>query len=143
MTETDKLIADFLAAPRFAVVGASNDPAKYGAQVFAAYRARGLEVYPVNPKQPLVQGERAYAALVELPARVPSVSIVTPPAATELVVEDAARAGVQILWMQPGSESHRAVARAAELGLAAIHGGPCVLVALDSARARAGGRGAQ
>ena len=46
------------------------------------------------------------------------------------MVEGAAAAGVKRIWMQPGAESDAAVARAEELGLAVIAGGPCLLVAL-------------
>ena len=39
-------------------------------------------------------------------------------------------AGAVFVWMQPGAESANAVARAEELGLHPIAGGPCLLVAL-------------
>jgi predicted CoA-binding protein len=58
------------------------------------------------------------------------VSIITPPAITERIVEDAAAAGITRLWIQPGAESPRAVERARELGMSVIAGGPCLLVAL-------------
>ena len=45
-------------------------------------------------------------------------------------MEEAAAAGVRHLWMQPGAESPEAVARAEELGLSVIAGGPCLLVVL-------------
>jgi predicted CoA-binding protein len=44
------------------------------------------------------------------------------------VVEQAARAGIRHLWMQPGAESDEAIQRAGELGLELIHSGPCALV---------------
>ena len=59
-----------------------------------------------------------------------AVSIITPPAITERVVEEAAELGIEHLWMQPGAESPRAVERARELGLNVISGGPCLLVVL-------------
>lgn len=58
------------------------------------------------------------------------VSIVTPPAVTESVAAEAAQAGIEHLWIQPGSESPRAIERARQLGLNVIAGGPCVLVTL-------------
>lgn len=124
----DSLIEQFLAADSFAVVGASNDPEKYGARVFAAYRKRGLEAFPVNPSQDEIQGVRAYPSLLDLPAPAPSVSVITPPSVTERVVEDAKRAGVKILWLQPGAESPAAIAAAENAQIDVIHGGPCILV---------------
>lgn len=48
------------------------------------------------------------------------------------VLEEAAKLGIARLWLQPGCEDGRVLARAKELGLdaAMIYGGPCVLVHL-------------
>ncbi len=129
-------IERFLGAEAIAVVGAGNHMEKYGARVFAAYRTRGIRAYPVNPREERVQGERSYPTLEALPEPARSVSIITPPEVTEGIVEDAARAGAAILWMQPGAESAAAVARAESLGLEVIQGGPCVLVELSLRDAR-------
>lgn len=128
MTQT--AIDSFLAGASFAVVGASADRQKFGNKVLRAYLASGRRVYPVNPKLDEVEGQTCYPDLASLPERVDGVSIVTPPAVTEAVVEQAADAGLKRLWMQPGAESDKAIARARELGLELIHSGPCVLVAL-------------
>lgn len=130
MNDDQDLVQRFLSAPRFAVVGASNDRSKYGAKVFACYLQNGREVYPVNPRETEIQGHKAYASLEDLPQRVPAVSIITPPAVTERVVEDAARAGATCVWMQPGAESPAAIRKAEELGLEVIANGPCLLLVL-------------
>ena len=127
---TDERIRSFLAGGPFAVVGASTDRAKYGNKVLRCYLQAGREVHAVNPAHDEVEGVACYPDLESLPERVHGVSIVTPPAVTERVVEDAARAGAVFVWMQPGAESANAVARAEELGLHPIAGGPCLLVAL-------------
>jgi len=45
------LITDILKNHRtFAVVGVSQDPAKYGHEIFEALLAKGYIVYPINPK---------------------------------------------------------------------------------------------
>jgi predicted CoA-binding protein len=84
----------------------------------------------VNPKVETVMGNAAYADLTKLPERVESVSVITPPPVTEKVVEDAIKAGIKNIWLQPGAESAAAVARAEEAGLNVIHGGPCILVVM-------------
>jgi uncharacterized protein len=58
------------------------------------------------------------------------VSVVTPPLIAESMVEQAAAIGVKNIWFQPGAESERAIARAQELGMNVIAGGPCILVVL-------------
>ncbi|MGD8396812.1 MAG: CoA-binding protein [Candidatus Eiseniibacteriota bacterium] len=123
-----ELIDQFLAAGPYAVVGASQDRSKYGNKVLRAYQQRGLEVYPVNPRAATVEGLEAYADLASLPVRVRGISIITPPSITEKVVSEAVAAGVEFVWMQPGSESPAAVRRAEEGGLGVIADGSCFLV---------------
>jgi predicted CoA-binding protein len=123
-------IENFLASGSFAVVGASTDRSKYGNKVLRCYQQHGRKVYPVNPRAPEVEGLRAYPSLAALPAPVPAISVITPPAATEQVVREAHAAGVKHVWMQPGAESDEAVRTAEALGMNVIAGGPCLLVVM-------------
>ncbi|MBI1754180.1 MAG: CoA-binding protein [Acidobacteria bacterium] len=120
----------FLEGGPFAVVGASADRAKFGNKVLRCYQQHGKEVYPINPKAPEVEGLRAYPSLAALPVKVPCVSVITPPAATEQVVREAAAAGARHIWMQPGAESEAAIRAAEAAGMSVIAGGACLLVAL-------------
>ena len=130
------LIQSFLAAGPYAVVGASADRAKFGNQVLRCYALHGEIVHPVHPAGGIIEGLPVSPSLLALPEPVAHVSVITPPHVTEAVVEDAARAGVEVLWMQPGAESATAVARAESLGISVIHGGPCLLVELPRRRTR-------
>jgi len=123
-------ISAFLARGPFAVAGASGDRAKYGNKVLRALVAAGKQVSPINPKQVEVEGLRCYPDLASLPEPVRSLSIVTPPAITEQIVVQAAAAGVENVWMQPGAESPRAIEEAERLGVNVIADGPCLLVTL-------------
>ena len=120
----------FLACSRFAVAGASRDRRKYGNKCLRAYLQAGRDVVALNPRETEVEGVPAYASAVDVPEAPEALTVVTPPHVTESVVEDAAAAGVAHVWMQPGAQSERAIARARELGISVIHGGPCLLVAL-------------
>jgi predicted CoA-binding protein len=126
----DRQIDQFLAAPSYAVVGASDKTHKYGHKVYRNYLAHQKKVYPVNPKVETVMGNPAFPDLLALPEKVESVSIITPPAVTEKVVDDAIKAGVKNIWMQPGAESAVAVKKAEAAGINVIHGGPCILVVM-------------
>lgn len=123
-------IQSFLASGPFAVVGASADRSKYGNKVLRCYQQHGREVYPINPKAPEVEGLKAYPSLAALPVPVPAISVITPPAATEQVVREAAAAGVKHVWMQPGAESDAAIRTAESLGMSVIASGPCLLVVM-------------
>jgi predicted CoA-binding protein len=125
---TRQLIDEYMACGPYAVVGASTNREKYGNKVLRAYMEKGLEVHPINPKAEEVEGLASYAGLAELPVKVRGISVITPPKVTALVVEEAARQGVEYLWMQPGAESPEAVRRAGELGLKVIADGSCFLV---------------
>ena len=128
--DVNQRIEDFLSRGPWAVAGASTDRGKYGNKVLRAYLQRELEVYAVNPRASEVEGVASFPDVDSLPDGVIGLSIVTPPAITQEVVEQAARKGISRLWMQPGAESAHAVARAEELGLSVISGGPCLLVKL-------------
>ena len=130
MRDESSWIEEFFSSPPFAVVGASNNPDKYGYKVLACYVELGQEAYPVNPREEKVQGLCCYATLLDLPVPASSVSIITPPPVTERIAAEAAAAGAKILWMQPGAESAAAVQIAESFGLGVIHGGPCLLVEL-------------
>jgi len=129
MTENDKIDA-FLAGDSFAVVGASQDPSKYGNKVLRAYMQDGRKVYPVNPKAQEVEGLKSYPDLESLPAPIHGISVITPPHVTESIMEQADRLGVKHVWLQPGAESQKAVDWAERQGIHVIYGGPCVLVTL-------------
>jgi predicted CoA-binding protein len=119
---------EFLAGDRFAVVGASTDRSKYGNKVLRSYLQNGRTVYPVNPKAAEVEGLKAYPDLRSLPESVHGISIITPPAITEQVVNEALALGIRHIWMQPGAESDAAVEAARAAGANVIPGDACVLV---------------
>ena len=125
-----ELIKQFLAGKRFAVVGASTDRAKYGNKVLRVYLQNNLDAVPVNPNAEEVEGLPAYRDLGFVPDEIDGVSIITPPAVTEKVVEQAVARGIKNVWMQPGAESPAAIETAQRAGVNVIAGGPCILVAL-------------
>lgn len=125
----EEIEAFFHSAP-FAVVGASADRTKFGYKVLAALLCYGFRAYPVNPRGGDILGQPAAPNLAALPEPVRALSIITPPAVTERVVQEAIRCGVQHVWMQPGAESDTAIRLATEAGLTVIAAGPCVLVEL-------------
>jgi len=123
-------IETFLAGKRFAVVGASQDRTKYGNKVLRVYQQNKRDVVPVNSKADDVEGLKAYAALASIPGQIDGVSIITPPAVTEQVVQNAIQRGIKNIWMQPGAESTASIKAAEEGGANVIARGPCILVSL-------------
>lgn len=124
----DERIAEFLKSGPYAVVGASTDRDKYGNKVLRAYLQSGRDAWPINPKATEVEGQPAFADLRALPGVPRGISVITPPAVTEKVVEEAAALGVKYVWMQPGAESEAAVTKAEAAGMEVIADGSCFLV---------------
>ncbi len=113
---------------RWAVVGASNNPDKYGHRIYLSLRRAGYQVAPVNPREAEIAGDLAFPSLADLPEPPEVVDLVVPPAATLDVVKAAAARGVTGVWFQPGSENDEAIRFAESAGLVVVHGGPCAMV---------------
>jgi uncharacterized protein len=118
--------------PTIAVIGASNDRAKYGNRAVRTYQALGWTVYPVNPREPLIEGLPAYPTVADLPGPVDRASLYVPPSVGLGLLPAIAARGAKELWVNPGSGSPALLARAAELGLATVEA--CsILAATDAA----------
>ncbi len=106
----EKLIERFLDKKNiFAVVGVSRNPEKYGYRVYKDLKQAGYTVYPINPKADMIDDDRCYNSLRRLPKRPDVVDIVVPPNITEEVVKECKELGIKKVWMQPGSESKKAI----------------------------------
>lgn len=123
-------IDTFLQAPAFGVVGASAKRHKYGNKVLRCYQQNDHTVVPVNPIETKIEGLVCAASVHDLPAEVTSISMITPPQVTELVVQQAIAKGIENIWMQPGAESALAVKTCKDAGINLIADGSCLLVVL-------------
>lgn len=117
----DDLIKEFMAQKKFAVVGATDNPDKYGHQILENLRKRDYEVYPVNPRLTTIEDMKCYAALSELPVKVDVVDFVVPPSATEAILKECLELGLDRIWLQPGSESEFAISFCRENNLKVVH----------------------
>lgn len=110
-----------------AVVGASRDPEKYGHRVYGNLKEAGYAVYPVNPNAAEILGDRCYPDLKSLPVKPDVVNVVVPPEVTEEVVKSCKELGITKVWMQPGSESEKAVEYCEANGIDVVYG-VCIMV---------------
>lgn len=120
----------FLASPAFGVAGASSNQHKYGNKILRCYLQNGRRAIPLNPKENMIEGIACVADIADLPADVKSLSIITPPAVTELLVPLAIAKGIENIWMQPGAESPVAIALCRQHNINVIADGSCLLVVL-------------
>lgn len=111
----------------FAVVGASREPQKYGYKVYEDLKNRGYRVYPVNPNADGILGDKCYPSLESLPITPNVVDVVVPPKVTERIVKTCKKLGVTRVWMQPGSESEKAMESCEENVIDVVYG-VCVMI---------------
>ncbi|KYH38882.1 MAG: conserved hypothetical protein containing CoA-binding domain [Candidatus Bathyarchaeota archaeon B26-1] len=122
------IIAEFIDKRNvIAVVGASRNPEKYGHKVYKDLKEAGYRVYPVNPNASEILGDKCYPNLESLPERPDVVTVVVPPRVTEKIVKACKELGIWRVWMQPGSESERAIRFCRETGIKVVHG-VCIMI---------------
>ncbi|CAN5235483.1 CoA-binding protein [soil metagenome] len=121
-----ELIADTLKLKKWAVVGANDDPAKFGYRIFRVLKDFGYETFPVNPKGGEIDGEKVYASIKDLPEKPEVVDMVVNPRTGLKVMADIRDAGIKYVWMQPGTRSDEIRDFAAASGIALIE--DCILV---------------
>jgi predicted CoA-binding protein len=119
---------------RIAVVGASNDPSKYGNIIVKNLMAHGYQVLPVNPKEATIAGLPAYRSLADVPQPVDIVDVVTPPAVTHRVLADASQAGMGLVWLQDGSFDQAVIDAAEAAPFKTVHHACIMVVARQAIR---------
>ncbi|PVG02430.1 NAD(P)-binding protein [Serendipita vermifera] len=130
----------FISSPRFAVLGASVDRAKYGNKVLRWYQAHNLPVVPINSKVDEIEGVRTVASLEELESPMTTaLSIITPPAITLNALRQVKDLGIPYVWIQPGAADSTVSDYIQNNGLGerVVHSGPCILVLGESLLANA------
>ena len=103
-----------------AVIGASNDRAKFGNKAVRAFLQRGYKVFPVNPNETEVEGLVAFKSIKDLPIRPELVTIYVPPPVLVKLLPDIADKSCDELWLNPGTESTEVLDEVERLGLNAI-----------------------
>jgi len=113
--------------PSIAVIGASSDRTKYGNRAVRAYQAQGWTVYPVHPKEAVIEGIPAYRSIADVPQPVDRASLYVPPSVGIRLLDAISTHRVKELWVNPGAGSPELLTRAEQLGLATVEA--CSIVA--------------
>lgn len=81
-----------------AVVGASQDPKKWGFHLLLNAIKGGYtgRIYPVNPREKYILGLKAYPTVAQIPEPVDQVILVIPPSDTLRVLQECGRNGAKI-----------------------------------------------
>jgi len=116
-----------------AVIGASNDRAKFGNKAVRAFRQQDYTVFPVNPKESEIEGLSAYQSIRDVPVRPQMISVYLPPPVLLKILPEIAARGCDELWLNPGTESDEVLAEAERLGLNVIQACSIVGVGMSPA----------
>lgn len=111
----------------YAVVGASNNPDKYGYKVFKDLLDSGFQVIPINHSQTEILGVKAFHSLFDYHNTIDVVVFVVPPKITEQVLLDVKKLGINNVYLQPGSESKEAINFCLRNKITCIHNA-CIMV---------------
>jgi len=110
-----------------AVVGLSSNSARPSFEVTAYMQSAGYKIIPVNPNEREVLGEKSYARLEDVPAKIEIVDVFRRAEDVPPVVESAIAVGAKVVWMQLGIENVEAAERARAAGLVVVEDA-CILV---------------
>jgi predicted CoA-binding protein len=120
---------DLLKLKKWAVVGATVNEEKYGNMIYKKLKAKGYDVYAVNPRYEEVDGDKCYPDIRSLPVVPDVIDMVVAPKFGIETMKEAKEEGVKNVWLQPGTESEEILNYAKDNGINAVEA--CVLVALN------------
>jgi len=109
-----------------AVIGASNQPHKFGNKAVRAYVRQGWKVFAVNPGEREVEGQPCFASIGEIPEPVDRAALYVPAEVGITLLAGIKAKGVRELFVNPGAESDELIAEADRLGLNPIQA--CAIV---------------
>lgn len=114
VADTERILEE---AQVIAVVGASTNPSKPAGHIPEELKDRGFTIWPVNPNDNEVLGERAFPDLSALPGTPDVVQVFRPAEEAPSIAQGAVAAGAKVLWLQAGLRSDEARAVAEGSGL--------------------------
>ena len=88
-----------------ALIGASNDPSKYGNKILVDLISKGHNIVPINPKEEEVAELKSYRNINELDEKPLIINFVVPPAVGLEVTKEMVEENYDNFWYQPGAES--------------------------------------
>ncbi len=100
-----------------AVIGASTDRRKFGNKALRAFREQGYRVVPIHPTATEVEGEKAYASVLDYPEPIDEATVYVHADAGLRVLSEIAKKGIPVVWLNPGADEPEVVVRARTLGL--------------------------
>ena len=90
-----------------ALVGASNNPKKYGNKILLNLISKGYNVAPVNNKEKTIAGIKSYKNVLDLKESPSIINFVVPPSIGFQITKELVENKFDNFWYQPGAESEK------------------------------------
>ncbi len=104
-------------ARNIAIVGLSSNPLRASFFVGFYLLRHGYRVFPVNPRESEVLGQRCYGSLADVPEPIDVVDVFRQGDAVPGIAREASAVGARALWLQYGVVSPEGVAVARDAAL--------------------------
>jgi predicted CoA-binding protein len=114
-------------ASTIAVVGLSDNAMRPSHGVASYMQSRGYRIIPVNPLIEFSLDEKAFASLLDVPAKIDIVNIFRRPEFVQEIVDQAIELKVPAIWMQEGVIHEKAAAKARQAGIFVVMN-RCILI---------------
>ncbi len=88
-----------------ALVGASNNPKKYGNKILLDLVSKGYNVVPINSKEDTIAGIKSYKNVLDLKESPSIINFVVPPEIGFEITKELVENNYDNFWYQPGAES--------------------------------------
>lgn len=103
--------------PSIAIIGASVDRKKFGNKAVRAYKEKGFEVFPVNPKESEIEGLKCYSSVLDIQKKIDLASLYLPSEAGIKVINEVAKKGIKKIYLNPGTESREIIEKCLKSGI--------------------------
>ena len=118
---SDETLRTLLTEARtIAMVGASSSPDRPSHGIMKKMLAAGYRVFPVNPRETEVLGQKAFASLRDIPEKVDIVDVFRRAEDTPSIADEAVAIGAKAIWLQSGISNDETARRAEAGGLLAV-----------------------
>ena len=88
-----------------ALVGASNEPKKYGNKILLDLVSKGYNVVPINITEDTIAGIKTYKNVLDLKESPSIINFVVPPSIGFHITKELVENKFDNFWYQPGAES--------------------------------------
>lgn len=112
----------------YAIVGANDDPTRYGYIILNNLYQKGYKVVGVNPKYSQIDKVKCYSSLKNIPTKPDVVVFVVSPTIGFGILDEVKELGINKVWFQPGAYDSEVVDKLKKMELAAVADGSCIMV---------------